>query len=223
MRWIIAEITFRVLKSDLLIVFGSMALRMLRSPLLCLSFVSALGILGTELTPALAAPASLRPLTNEFCQPRFYRIKTGNGSPLQGRTGALPTDAVRTVANGTLVLDVDPYLRTRILVLPNGAGEVHVPSQTFQRSAVPLPVSPKFNGKMRVQTLDEGGYVNVRQGIPQRGEPQSPIVGRLRTGTEVTAKGWTGGDGIFGTFIYVAAPDGTEGYVASAYLVCSGR
>jgi uncharacterized protein YgiM (DUF1202 family) len=81
--------------------------------------------------------------------------------------------------------------------------------QSYALSPMPNETT-QFNGFLQVKTLD-GGRVNVRESA----SPQSKIIGKLASGNVVRYGSNEG------SWSYVTDSNGTSGYIANQYLVCT--
>ncbi|MBW4520542.1 MAG: SH3 domain-containing protein [Scytolyngbya sp. HA4215-MV1] len=109
------------------------------------------------------------------------------------------------------------------IALPGGF-EGYISDRDFQTSLTRFQFGSRFEGKMRVKTLDPGGSVNLRKEPTRVGKPEQLVVGTLRDGDEVRVRGMAPGSTLMDSpYYYVLSDKGLRGFIATPYLVCVGE
>ncbi|MBW4490616.1 MAG: SH3 domain-containing protein [Trichocoleus desertorum ATA4-8-CV12] len=179
-----------------------------------LSLATVVGAISAA-NPSHAMPSGLKPIPENACQrSSFYQVKTSDGLGLVARRS---DGSLRSLANGTLIKFLGEGRRGASLLVTGEKAPVVVDNLQF-RSLVKIASSGRFAGKMRIKTLEPGGYVNLRKEATVWGGSETLVAGVLKDGTKVSVKGLAPNTS---EFYYVMAPGGLEGYVTSSYLLCN--
>ena len=121
------------------------------------------------------------------------------------------------IASGTTIIDTAGGFLSYLV--PDRKELVYLDVNDVKRSLVKLQFASKFSGKMRVKTLDQGAFLNIRKQPMLSGSDQELIVGTVADGVEVKVLGLNAND--LPHFAYIVTPNGVERYVDRTYLVCS--
>jgi hypothetical protein len=160
----------------------------------------------------------LQPVPANVCQRSyFYQVR----KPLTVRKA---DGTPRSAAAGTTVLLLSDTGTGRSvpIALPGGF-EGYIRDRDVQTSLTRFQFGSRFEGTMRVKTLDAGGSVNLRKEPTRVGNPERLVVGTLRDGDEVRVRGMVpGSNPMDSSYYYVLSDKGSRGFIATPYLVCPG-